>query len=203
MNKKWFFRLMYEKMPVFCGICGLVGHVTKEHGDGVHLPEAIQYPDTLVAPEFRRSGNWFNGGGRKGRGQRGRGWSGRSYRPDSDMAAYDGGDDEEMMDTATSPSKQVAKHYAPSTSVKKRLALEQVTSPSLKSKQALLLENTPVQDDGNINTEALPKEVDESKSKEEDSSTSLDSKRQKKVDEGSNTDDLATSAGSLEEYRRA
>lgn len=189
-KKKWFFRLMYEKMPVFCGICGLVGHVTKEHGDGVHLPEAIQYPDTLVAPEFRRSGNWFNGGGRKGRGQgRGRGWSGRSYRPDSDMA--------------TSPSKQVAKHYAPSTSVKKRLALEQVTSPNLKSKQALLLENTPVQDDGNINTEALPKEVDESKSKEEDSSTSLDSKRQKKVDEGSNTDDLATSAGSLEEYRRA
>lgn len=61
-KKKWMFRVMYEKMPIFCGVCGFVGHVTKEHGDGVHPPEAIQYPDNLIAQDFRR-GSWGFGGG--------------------------------------------------------------------------------------------------------------------------------------------
>lgn len=66
-KKKMFFRLMYEKMPVFCGVCGLVGHVTKEHGDEVHPQERIQYPESLIVPEFRR-GNFRPGGAGRGRG---------------------------------------------------------------------------------------------------------------------------------------
>ncbi|XP_062213814.1 uncharacterized protein LOC133914832 [Phragmites australis] len=41
---KQYYRLMYEKLLVFCGVCRLVGHVTKEHADGVHAPDAIKYP---------------------------------------------------------------------------------------------------------------------------------------------------------------
>jgi hypothetical protein len=33
------FRVLYEKMPQFCALCGVIGHVADECGDGSHDPK--------------------------------------------------------------------------------------------------------------------------------------------------------------------
>lgn len=41
----------------------MIGHVLKEHGDGVHDASKIDCPETLIALEYRRGVMWPNGGG--------------------------------------------------------------------------------------------------------------------------------------------
>jgi len=48
------FRVKYEKLPKFCAVCGLLGHVDSECGDGVHDKAAYQYGDWLVASTERK-----------------------------------------------------------------------------------------------------------------------------------------------------
>jgi hypothetical protein len=45
------FRVLYEKMPRFCAICGVIGHVADECGDGSHDPKDFQYGDFMMVPE--------------------------------------------------------------------------------------------------------------------------------------------------------
>ena len=44
-NKKMMFQVMFEKLPRFCEVCGLLGHGELECGDGVHDAAAKQYGD--------------------------------------------------------------------------------------------------------------------------------------------------------------
>lgn len=48
------FRIKYEKLPKFCAVCGLLGHVVSECGDGVHDKAAYQYGDWLIASPERK-----------------------------------------------------------------------------------------------------------------------------------------------------
>ena len=49
------FQVMYEKIPRFCKVCGVIGHVTLECSDGVHDAKAKQYGDWMVVPMV----DWF------------------------------------------------------------------------------------------------------------------------------------------------
>ena len=42
-KKNLMYQVLYEKIPNFCNVCGLLGHVYLECGNGVHPPEAMQF----------------------------------------------------------------------------------------------------------------------------------------------------------------
>ena len=48
------FCVKYEKLPKFCVVCGLIGHVVSECGDGVHDKAAYHYGDWLIASPERK-----------------------------------------------------------------------------------------------------------------------------------------------------
>lgn len=67
--------VQYEKLPVFCYICGLMGHELMECGDGVHDPRKCRWGDWLLVKflvVINRGSNQ-GGGGRGGTWSRGRG----------------------------------------------------------------------------------------------------------------------------------
>jgi hypothetical protein len=69
--------VQYEKLPSFCGFCGLLGHEVSECGDGVHDVEACEWGDWLIVkfPSFVPNRTPRGRGGRGGRmGGRGRGF---------------------------------------------------------------------------------------------------------------------------------
>ncbi|KAK1574786.1 hypothetical protein QYE76_017384 [Lolium multiflorum] len=45
------FQVLYEKLPRFCDVCGILGHGDMECGDGVHTEEAKEYGDWMMAPQ--------------------------------------------------------------------------------------------------------------------------------------------------------
>jgi hypothetical protein len=53
-GKQYAFHVKYEKLPKFCVVCGLLGHVESECGDGVHDKKALQYGDRLIASLERK-----------------------------------------------------------------------------------------------------------------------------------------------------
>jgi hypothetical protein len=42
-------RVKYEKVPHYCGVCGLLGHVHEECGSGVHSPRKLEYGKWMLA----------------------------------------------------------------------------------------------------------------------------------------------------------
>lgn len=62
-KKREVFLVKYECLPDWCAVCGLLGHVFKECGDGVHLPSALVFKDLRAF--------WFKGPGRGPGGGRG------------------------------------------------------------------------------------------------------------------------------------
>ena len=76
-SKRQIFLVKYEKLPDWCAVCGFLGHTYKEHGDGVHPPEALIFKDLKADPVLRPSsqspGRGFERGSTRG-GRRGRGY---------------------------------------------------------------------------------------------------------------------------------
>ncbi|XP_020187028.1 uncharacterized protein [Aegilops tauschii subsp. strangulata] len=50
------FRVKYERLPDWCAVCGYLGHLFKECGDGVHPPKSLVFKD-LKATWFKGLGN--------------------------------------------------------------------------------------------------------------------------------------------------
>jgi hypothetical protein len=91
------FRVLYEKMPRFCALCGVIGHVADECGDGSHDPKNYQYGDFMMVPQ---EDFWYqpkreyvvrpHASGMRGRGGgRGRGGRASSSQENQDMEEDD------------------------------------------------------------------------------------------------------------------
>lgn len=51
-NKRQIFKVKYECLPDWCAVCGHLGHVYKEHGDGIHPPSCSYFQvEALVVAE--------------------------------------------------------------------------------------------------------------------------------------------------------
>jgi hypothetical protein len=66
-GKRDLFLVKYEKFPNWCQVCGHLGHEYKEHGDGIHPPQALVFKDLRSTWSLRTSGRPNRGRGR-GRG---------------------------------------------------------------------------------------------------------------------------------------
>jgi hypothetical protein len=82
--------VQYEKLPVFCKFCGLMGHEVMECGDGVHEEDQCQWGDWLKVV-FEPSIPMEGGRGRGNRGGFGGRGRGRGRNP-GDANEFEGSD---------------------------------------------------------------------------------------------------------------
>jgi hypothetical protein len=109
------YQMQYEKIPKFCGDCGLFGHSHLECGSGEHVEEDLKWGEFLKADWDTWHGRGMNsargrgrGGARVGRGisdQRGRGYPMVPWRHNAPNMGYKP-EDPDLKDTATSPGKE-------------------------------------------------------------------------------------------------
>jgi hypothetical protein len=59
-KKRDWYQLKYEKLPVFCGACGLLGHWYQECGTGEHEEGKLEWGDFILADTGR---GWSGGRG--------------------------------------------------------------------------------------------------------------------------------------------
>lgn len=81
-GKREAFRVQYEKLSIakFCAICGLLGHIDSECGDGVHGEKAIQYGEWLIASGERQ---WMAKGSRSSVSTETKGLSVKEFHKDN------------------------------------------------------------------------------------------------------------------------
>jgi hypothetical protein len=113
-KQREFYAVKYEKIPRFCGFCGLLGHIHTECGTGEHDESKLKWGDFIKADfdtwkgRFMASGRGFGSGRGRDPSGRGRGLYGRdaniSWRFNA-MNNTDGGSASDLQDTATSPMK--------------------------------------------------------------------------------------------------
>ncbi|KAK1682888.1 hypothetical protein QYE76_043736 [Lolium multiflorum] len=130
-GQREFFKIQFEKIPRFCGACGMVGHIHLECGTGEHDESKLKWGDFLKAERETWHGRvafGVNRGRGRGRSMDGRGrfaGGGRNMEPHELVvpgrgrgpafpiswrhnAIRPGGDlemDDNLKDTATSPVK--------------------------------------------------------------------------------------------------
>jgi hypothetical protein len=76
-GQREFFKIQFEKIPKFCGACGMVGHTHLECGTGEHEESKLKWGDFLKADRDAWHGRVAFGGNRGNRGGRGRSMGGR------------------------------------------------------------------------------------------------------------------------------
>ncbi|KAK1664108.1 hypothetical protein QYE76_052267 [Lolium multiflorum] len=81
-QKDWY-QVKYEKLPVFCNFCGLIGHAYDECGTGEHDVSKFEWGDFILADEWRNRvgarGSTMGRGSSGGGPARGGGLSGRGF----------------------------------------------------------------------------------------------------------------------------
>jgi hypothetical protein len=105
----------YEKIGFFCEVCGIMGHILEECGNGIHGPEEIEYGQWMVATRRSPPSNQFfqnnysnptrnRDGARRGRARGGgRGGANGARKRSSQDAGMQ--EDIDLDDTAQSPMK--------------------------------------------------------------------------------------------------
>ena len=102
-QKRQIVKVKYERLPDWCAVCGMLGHLFKECGNGIHPPSALVFKN-LKADWFRGPGHGpgvargFQGGRGRGSGRLGQGGCGsgrtrqENFDPyvDQDTAMEDG-----------------------------------------------------------------------------------------------------------------
>ncbi|KAI4973551.1 hypothetical protein ZWY2020_041079 [Hordeum vulgare] len=99
-RKREIFRVKYERLPDWCAVCGHLGHLHKECGDGVHPPKALVFKDLRAAwfmgpgrgPGEGRAGRGTRNQGGRGNGRFGRGGRGSEQNHDDKFVHTDDGD---------------------------------------------------------------------------------------------------------------
>ncbi|KAE8769973.1 hypothetical protein D1007_58343 [Hordeum vulgare] len=161
-QRKVYYSILYEKMPVFCYVCGHMGHTFLEHGNGKHDREAMAWGDWILAA---RSGGQPQGTRQQATGKKKVNPQGRTDqgRP---LA-------KELQDDASSPHKVGVGGVYEGKKSRKRLTYEEPTTETRKPKPPLLLEAATV---GTIPMDELEANTT-ADGEEEDDVSSQDSKR--------------------------
>nr|XP_051217683.1 uncharacterized protein LOC127335131 [Lolium perenne] len=179
----------YEKLPYFCKCCGLLGHDHEECGDGVWEAKDLQYGDWMIA--VRRSSMISTEPRRfQPRAPSRGGWSGRELantaakKRSSQDASLD--DEEEIKDTAESPLKPGPME-------------EDIHDDESKARRKLQIGDATSGDSGS-NAPGVSEGLEPIPPPPPGYTNPRERTKQRRTNPGT---DLATSAASLEEDRRA
>ncbi|KAK1686572.1 hypothetical protein QYE76_047420 [Lolium multiflorum] len=82
-GKKDWYQVKYEKLPIFCNFCGIIGHCYDECGTGEHDVSKFEWGDFILVDEWRNRvgarGSTMGRGSSGGGPARGEGLSGRGF----------------------------------------------------------------------------------------------------------------------------
>ncbi|VAI15968.1 unnamed protein product [Triticum turgidum subsp. durum] len=210
----------YEKIAFFCEVCGVMGHILEECGNGIHNPDEIEYGEWMLAKRRSLPSTQFNQTGRgnfsytsdnrgaPGRRGRGRGGHGNADggRGNGDGAkkrsSQEAGlqEDVDLNDTAESPLKtDVVEKDADQTepTAKKKLDLSD-------DALGVSVENTAERHAQNPAVHVQPKEIILVPPPPPGYQNPRDRKKPKKGSSpNKSTNKMSEQVGSLEERRRA